>query len=312
MTRQSSDALFDFWRARVAIAPGQRTLRYAFALRDGAAEREAYDNSDTVWAGRRPIKWFELTTASFPPFETPDWARDASSTRYSPIGSRMETRPTTARMSCRGDRLLPSRTGWAAIWLASLPFRVSAQTRHKRPLLQPDLSVSKQSRLRYDRLQADGLRNSALHEPEIHHGEGAPAWLARHPRRRFQPHRRGLRAFSEPHPRRCEIAVSPLVLREQFPVIVRNRGKELRRLEQLAVAAEAERQQPADPRLSARRGGGLEQGIDGWRLDAAPEVSHDFWKASGRRYNPSSRTPTFWAKSGRTPATGSRATRWTA
>ncbi len=76
MVRKASDLLFDYWRARVSIAPGQPVLHYAFSLKDGQTER-LYDSAQTLWTSPHPIRWFELKAMEFPAFETPDWARDA-------------------------------------------------------------------------------------------------------------------------------------------------------------------------------------------------------------------------------------------
>jgi cyclomaltodextrinase / maltogenic alpha-amylase / neopullulanase len=76
MTRYASDALFDYWRARVEVPAGASALRYVFLLRDGPALR-IYDNAGALWNTSHEIRWFQLMPTDFPPFETPDWARDA-------------------------------------------------------------------------------------------------------------------------------------------------------------------------------------------------------------------------------------------
>jgi cyclomaltodextrinase len=75
LVRARSDALYDYWVGSVA-APPSGQLRYAFRLQDGAAQR-LYDHRGHLMASSAPPQWFELNPADFPPFEIPDWARDA-------------------------------------------------------------------------------------------------------------------------------------------------------------------------------------------------------------------------------------------
>jgi glycosidase len=75
MTRSGSDALFDYWRA-TATLPAQGPLRYAFRLEDGPNPR-LYDAGDWLVAGSFAPKWFMLNPKEFPTLTPPDWPRDA-------------------------------------------------------------------------------------------------------------------------------------------------------------------------------------------------------------------------------------------
>ncbi|HLJ55265.1 MAG TPA: alpha amylase N-terminal ig-like domain-containing protein [Chthonomonadaceae bacterium] len=76
MTIRASDTLFDYWHASVPLPAGAHRIRYAFALRDGTSER-VYDRTQTLWEATHPMAEFVLNTEDYPPFDTPEWARDA-------------------------------------------------------------------------------------------------------------------------------------------------------------------------------------------------------------------------------------------
>jgi glycosidase len=76
MLRVASDALFDYWRAEAAFPPDLETLRYAFRVTDGAASF-LYDFRQELRPGNGVPVYFSLDLKEFPPFEAPDWARDA-------------------------------------------------------------------------------------------------------------------------------------------------------------------------------------------------------------------------------------------
>jgi hypothetical protein len=76
MNMYAGDTLFNYWGAHVDIPAGTRQLKYAFLLRDGERER-LYDGSDMLWESNHVPRWFQISIDDFPPFETPEWARDA-------------------------------------------------------------------------------------------------------------------------------------------------------------------------------------------------------------------------------------------
>ncbi len=76
MTRRAGDALFEYWSARIALPGGAVSAKYAFIVRDAQDER-IYDSTGSLWNAGHSPRWFEVQAADFPPFETPDWVRDA-------------------------------------------------------------------------------------------------------------------------------------------------------------------------------------------------------------------------------------------
>lgn len=76
MMRQSFDPLYDFWRAELSL-PANGPFFYTFRVQDGNTVRDLDDREQLVASSTSPTHWFRLNPADYPPFETPDWARDA-------------------------------------------------------------------------------------------------------------------------------------------------------------------------------------------------------------------------------------------
>ena len=76
MAQYAADTLFDYWGVHIEVPAGARQLKYAFLLRDGDQDR-LYDSGQMLWDPGHTERWFQLYLDDFPPFETPDWARDA-------------------------------------------------------------------------------------------------------------------------------------------------------------------------------------------------------------------------------------------
>jgi glycosidase len=74
MVRYASDPLYDYWHGTVA-APTTGSLRYAFAIRDGR-KRVIFDTGGFKDGAAAP-RWVVLDPARFPALITPEWARDA-------------------------------------------------------------------------------------------------------------------------------------------------------------------------------------------------------------------------------------------
>ena len=76
MTRYASDALFDYWRCDAAFPPNLETLRYAFVLTDGS-KSHLYDFTHELRPSTALPHFFAIELNEFPPYDAPDWARDA-------------------------------------------------------------------------------------------------------------------------------------------------------------------------------------------------------------------------------------------
>ncbi len=73
LSAASSNPLYDYWRVQLPVHANQ-TLHYAFQITDGS-KTLALDNSG-LHTGR-PEQWFSLKVNRFPPFITPQWPRSA-------------------------------------------------------------------------------------------------------------------------------------------------------------------------------------------------------------------------------------------
>ena len=95
LTRYRRDTLFDYWRADVPV-PKNGVLRYSFRLADGSkaissdgsragskngsqarSDERIYDARGTLSEVSSSPRRFMVNAMDFPPFEVPDWARDA-------------------------------------------------------------------------------------------------------------------------------------------------------------------------------------------------------------------------------------------
>ena len=75
LARHHSDLLFDYWRGTLTL-PKSGSARYEFLLQDGK-EALVCDASRLLHAPYAADHWFTVNPSDFPPFEIPDWARDA-------------------------------------------------------------------------------------------------------------------------------------------------------------------------------------------------------------------------------------------
>lgn len=75
MTMADRDEIFEYYRAEVAHEPG-RAFRYAAEYVDGGTSRFLARAGFAAAAGD-PSGWFAFDEASFPPFATPEWMKDA-------------------------------------------------------------------------------------------------------------------------------------------------------------------------------------------------------------------------------------------
>src|SRR5207245_366156 len=66
----------DYWRAEAAFPPNLEALRYAFRVTDGTVS-QLYDWRLEPKPGSAAPTYFTLNLKEFPPFEAPDWVRDA-------------------------------------------------------------------------------------------------------------------------------------------------------------------------------------------------------------------------------------------
>ncbi len=73
---KSEDGAFQYWSATVAEADPRASFRYVPAYKDAAAVEYLTGSGFT---GTKPAAdaWFSFDPASFPPFDTPDWVKDA-------------------------------------------------------------------------------------------------------------------------------------------------------------------------------------------------------------------------------------------
>ncbi|HLK55285.1 MAG TPA: alpha amylase N-terminal ig-like domain-containing protein [Chthonomonadaceae bacterium] len=75
MARDHSDLLFDYWHGTLPV-PKSGPLHYEFLLEDGKTA-QVWDAHQHLHATYAADEWFTVKPSDYPPFEIPIWARDA-------------------------------------------------------------------------------------------------------------------------------------------------------------------------------------------------------------------------------------------
>lgn len=280
MTRNYSDRLFDYWSGVAAVKAGMRTLRYAFLLRDGGRER-IYDSAESLWAPTHTLQWFQLIPMDYPTFETPDWAREAIFYQIFP--------DRFADGDTKNDP--PDVVQWG-----------SPPTTSNR--MGGDLAGIL-NRLEYLRdLGINALYLNPIFESRSNHGYDTTDYMRIDPRFGTSATLKSLTARAHLHGwhvildgvfNHTGVDFEPFqsVVREgasspyrnwyfvhRFPVRVRDGRNSYEGWNGSPWMPKLNVRDPAarDYLLNAAAHWTKEAKIDGWRLDAASEVSHDFWK----------------------------------
>ena len=280
MVRLGSDALFDFWRARVSLASERRKVRYAFSLRDGSAEL-LYDSSNSLHAAPYSLKWFELDPNDFAPFETPDWARDAifyqifperfangDKSNDGPDVQPWGTAPTFSnRMGGDLAGVLDRLEYLRDLGINGLYFNPLFQSRSNHGY---DTTDYKQIDTRFG---ATATLKSITARAHLHGWHVILDGVFNHSGVDFEPFKSLLReGVRSPYRRWYSIRRFPLEVKDGQQNYEGWNGSPW--LPKLNPGNPATRDYLLDVATYWMR----EAQIDGWRLDAAPEVGHDFWK----------------------------------
>ncbi len=285
MSLLASDALFDFWRVRVALPPVPRSLRYAFALRDGQAER-LYDSAESLWTPPHTPKWFELKPLDFPPFETPDWARDAifyqifpdrfangDKSNDPPDVRPWESAPTFSnRMGGDLAGVLDHLEYLRELGINGLYFNPIFQSRSNHGY---DTTDYKQVDTRFGTTANLKAITARAH---LHGWHVILDGVFNHSGVDFAPFQSLIReGVRSPYRRWYYVRRFPIVVKDGQDNYEGWNGTPW--LPKLNVSNPPTRDYLLDVGTYWMR----EAGIDGWRLDAANEVGHDFWKAFRKR-----------------------------